>query len=221
MRSGEINNTQRTRLNVGRRADKQAAIRTALLEPGATHRSVARLLGVHPATVYSAARTMELPLCPCGKTFGHQGWCKWRYSKSEARQAWQASRSRISRAEASVRYDPQLCNNFCFQFETGSNGQPMCSWPGCAFTVEKNGEECIYHRDIFFAYPISLTDLCITPDLYMIDEEHPNDKPPLSLVYDDKFDESKFTILEESRGWRVRKERSSGRYSGGRFSPRS
>jgi len=56
-------------------------------------RQVANLVGIAPNT---AARIRAgIPgtiLCPCGKSAKHNGWCSYRFSKSQRRQLWMSSK---------------------------------------------------------------------------------------------------------------------------------
>lgn len=59
-------------------------------------RKTAATVGVSPVTVTRYRKIIqglvllsddeELPRCKCGGELGHQGWCKWRYDRSERRQ---------------------------------------------------------------------------------------------------------------------------------------
>lgn len=67
-------------------------------QAGMSLRWIARTVGISKNTV-----KRYLPLagedrsCPCGGPAGHQGWCKWRYAQSPARQAFHAARRKQPR----------------------------------------------------------------------------------------------------------------------------
>lgn len=68
----------------------------ALRNEGATMRSISRLLGISTNTVRKYISSDDGQTCDCGLPVGHKGWCKERYSKSIARQAFQASRRGVN-----------------------------------------------------------------------------------------------------------------------------
>lgn len=87
----------------------------AACEAGLSLRAIARMTGVATNTVrrYIPTASARPQRCQCGAPAGHQGWCKWRYARSPARQAMHAlrrgvvleipkveSRSRIKEARA-------------------------------------------------------------------------------------------------------------------------
>lgn len=62
------------------------------LQAGMSLRAVARMAGVSTNTVRRYIPKDALRQCPCGAPAGHKGWCKDRYAKSPARQAFHALR---------------------------------------------------------------------------------------------------------------------------------
>lgn len=59
---------------------------------GMSLRAVAREHGVSTNTVKKYIRSTDGARCDCGQRASHQGWCKARYAKSAARQAFHAGR---------------------------------------------------------------------------------------------------------------------------------
>lgn len=74
--------------NHKRRAAREDALR--LFECGYPNRGVARILGISKTTVKLYRKKFTLRgmafRCLCGQASTHQGWCRWRFERSEARQ---------------------------------------------------------------------------------------------------------------------------------------
>lgn len=69
----------------------------AAIKAGMSLRAIVREAGVAKGTVARymriASEAGDAPkLCGCGGPAGHKGWCKWRYDRSPARQAYHAGR---------------------------------------------------------------------------------------------------------------------------------
>jgi hypothetical protein len=66
----------------------------SLASRGLGVRAIARATGIDKATVgkYIKKEAMAIGACECGAPGNHPAWCRFRYAKSMARQAYQASR---------------------------------------------------------------------------------------------------------------------------------
>lgn len=70
------------------RARKAQAVE--LFEQGKSIRQVCAALGIVNQTAVTYRKSARAALCGCGKDSRHQGWCRHRFQRSEARQAWMA-----------------------------------------------------------------------------------------------------------------------------------
>jgi len=184
---------------------QQEEIKRLLSEPGATIRSVATLSGHANDTVAGYAKTIILPDCPCGEKAGHLGWCSWRYARSEKRQAYHASRTTAKPARF---YEP---STFYLGFMRARDADERftrpqkCNWLGCVFPAHSDLDECWHHLH-YFDYGESMMDTSISAAMFMVDEEDSKSAPPLTLVSNDQFEETKFRF-EVTRAGDSRRQR--------------
>ena len=68
-----------------------SSIARKLLCGGLAIRFVARILHISKTTVRAIARELGARTCPCGRDARHQGWCRFRYRQSDARQQFMQS----------------------------------------------------------------------------------------------------------------------------------
>lgn len=85
--------------------DKTVGDIKILAAKGLGVRAISRALGIDRKTVNRYYPKHTNPKCNCGRPAGHNGWCKWRFAHSAARQAFWY---RNSRHKISIQLPPKL-----------------------------------------------------------------------------------------------------------------
>lgn len=80
------------------RAARDLAIIGALQVPGITIREVVISTGASRDTIQDVMATLILPFCPCGRSGGHRGWCRWRSEQANKRKALLRERAKAQAA---------------------------------------------------------------------------------------------------------------------------
>jgi predicted Zn-ribbon and HTH transcriptional regulator len=111
---------------------KQVALEKCFRE-GRSVRQAERLVGVSRGAVQAHYRTFgERPLCRCGESSGHRGWCKYRFEESPKRQRFMQEWHMGIVTE-------ELCEKCDRQATRFEGGTPYCD--SCSGTTQSRFEE--------------------------------------------------------------------------------
>lgn len=122
----------------GRRKYKALAVALGALEKGFSVRESAKIASLAKYTVtllrrrWLQSKAPFMPMCQCGREVGHNGWCRWRFLRSERRKRFMArwnKRFRLKLVSPEIVIIPTA----------------RCAIKACPFPVSGEGTLCRQH----------------------------------------------------------------------------